>query len=100
MTGVRIGKRGTIHGLARTQIKSPSVAEADSDARPRADGERPGAEPARTARDDQPGDDRQPGSRRAERRAHTNGQIQRRNLPESGNGKSSGETGSQSLWRI
>ncbi len=32
--------------------QSPSVAEADSDARPRADGQRPGAEPARTARDD------------------------------------------------
>src|SRR6266436_3418721 len=97
MIGVRIGKRGTIHGLAGTQTQSPSVTEADSDARPRADGERPGAEPARAARDDQPGNDRQPSPRRAERRTHANRQLQRRNLPESGNRKSSRETGSESI---
>src|SRR5258708_20395105 len=100
MTGVRIGKRGTIHGLARTQIKSPSVAETDSDARPRANGERPGAEPARTARNDQPGNDRQPGPGIAERKGHANRKPQRQNLLEPAKQKSSEETLRQSLSQI
>src|SRR5207245_11003015 len=48
------------YGLAGTQAQSESGAEADSDARPGADGERAGAEPARAQGNDQPGDDCKP----------------------------------------
>ncbi len=34
---------------------------------------------------------------RTKRRTHANRQLQRRNFPQSGNGESSGETGSQSI---
>src|SRR5207302_1474288 len=87
----------TIDGLARAQTQPESRAEADSDTWPCPDGQRARAESARAQGNDQSGDDRQPGARRTERRAHSGRQLQRREFSERRNGKSSGETGAQSL---
>src|SRR5690349_2142952 len=89
-----------IDGLAGTQTKSQGHAEADSDARPRSNGQRARAEPPRTQRDDQSGDDRESGPRRAKRRAHPGGQLQRRKFPQGRNGESSGKAGAQSFRRV
>src|SRR2546429_17760 len=89
-----------IDGLAGTQTQPQGGAEADSDARPCADGQRAGAEPARAEGDDQSGDDRQPGARGAERRAHAGRQLQRRKFPKRGNRESSGEAGTESFRRV
>ena len=58
----------TPYELAAAKTSPQGRAEADSYAGPGPDGERAGAEPARTAGDDQSGDDREPGARGVDRR--------------------------------
>ncbi len=86
------------HELARTQIASPAGAEADSDAGPRADGQRARAEPPGAAGNDQSGDHGQSGARRAAGRQRRRGrQLHRRSVSEEGNRESSRNSGRQSL---
>src|SRR4029077_6240601 len=83
--------------LAPAQTEFTSGAEAYSDAGPRADGQRAGAESSRAPGNDQSGNHGKPGGGGARRRIHYRRKLYRRNISQSGNEKSSRNPRRQSV---